>query len=241
MKGLRPFFCFYGGKWRIAPKYPSPSHSIIVEPFAGAAGYSLRYPDRRVILYDLDPIIAELWRYLIKVTPQEILAIPNVGDDETVEDLAICEEARWLVGFWLNKGCSSPRRRPSAWMRSGIRPGSFWGTRVRQVIAGQVESIRHWVIHNRSHHFAPKKEATWFVDPPYENAGKHYRFGNNINYGQLAQWCRGRPGQVIVCENAGAKWLPFSSLASTKTTRKGILSHEVMSTWVDGPQQWSNQ
>ena len=31
---IRPFFGFYGGKWRDAPKYyPVPEHDTIVEPF----------------------------------------------------------------------------------------------------------------------------------------------------------------------------------------------------------------
>ena len=48
---MRPFFGFYGGKWRDAPKhYPFPEHDTIVEPFAGSAGYSVRYSDRNVIL-----------------------------------------------------------------------------------------------------------------------------------------------------------------------------------------------
>jgi hypothetical protein len=48
---LRPFFGYYGGKWRDAVKhYPPPEHTRIVEPFAASAGYSLRYPDRKVIL-----------------------------------------------------------------------------------------------------------------------------------------------------------------------------------------------
>jgi len=45
MSGLRPFWRYYGGKWRAAPSYPSPRCETIIEPFAGAAGYSLRYPD----------------------------------------------------------------------------------------------------------------------------------------------------------------------------------------------------
>ena len=69
---LRPFFCYYGGKWRAAPKYPAPEHDTIVEPFAGAAGYATRYPDRKVVLVERDPVIAGLWRYLTKVSPAEI-------------------------------------------------------------------------------------------------------------------------------------------------------------------------
>ena len=66
MTGLRPFWCYFGGKWRAAPHYPAPIHSTIVEPFAGAAGYSTRYPDRQVVLIDKDPVIVGLWRYLTR-------------------------------------------------------------------------------------------------------------------------------------------------------------------------------
>jgi site-specific DNA-adenine methylase len=57
-------------------------------------------------------------------------------------------------------------------------------------------------------------EATWFVDPPYNNkAGSHYKCGSkDIDYNNLAEWCRSRRGQVMVCENAGATWLPFEDL-----------------------------
>lgn len=32
---LKPFWRYYGGKWRAAPSYPAPLHNTIVEPFAG--------------------------------------------------------------------------------------------------------------------------------------------------------------------------------------------------------------
>ena len=133
---MRPFFGFYGGKWRDTPKYyPPPDHGTIVEPFAGSAGYSVRYADRNVILGEKDAVIFAVWDYLIRVPERDILAIPDLAPDQSVSDLPICQEARWLVGFWLNRGVSRPRTGPSAWMRDGIRPGSFWGERVRQTIA----------------------------------------------------------------------------------------------------------
>ena len=53
---LRPFFGYYGGKWRDALKhYPEPDHETIVEPFAGSAGFSLRYAHRKIILCEIDP------------------------------------------------------------------------------------------------------------------------------------------------------------------------------------------
>jgi hypothetical protein len=227
---LRPFFGYYGGKWRDTIKhYPSPEHKTIVEPFAGSAGFSIRHAEHRVILCELDPVIASVWQYLIKVKPREILSIPDVSPEESVDDLKVCQEAKWLVGFWLNRGTARPRRSPSKWMREGIRPGSFWGERVRRTVASQVDHIRHWVIYNRSYVEVPTPRlATWFVDPPYQGAGRHYRFGSEgIDYAALATWCRSRPGQVIVCENAGATWLPFREIGDVKTTRANSRSKEV--------------
>lgn len=232
---LRPFFGYYGGKWRDTVKfYPRPVHGRIVEPFAGSAGYSLRFPSMEVVLCERDPIVAAVWHYLIKVKPSEIRAIPDVPVDGSVDDLRAPQEARWLVGFWVNRGTARPRKRPSKWMRDGIRPGSFWGERVRETIATQVESIRHWQVFECSYEECPVvRESTWFVDPPYQYAGRHYKFGSgNIDYEALSRWCRSRKGQVIVCENEGADWLPFQNLAHVKTTRRGRHSSEVI---------WSNR
>jgi hypothetical protein len=227
---LRPFFGYYGGKWRDALKhYPEPQHATIVEPFAGSAGFSLRYAARKVILCEVDPVLAAVWRYLIRVKAKEILSIPDLAPGESVDDLKVSQEAKWLVGFWLNRGAASPRKSPSKWMREGIRPGSFWGDRVRNTIASQVDAIRHWELHNRSYADCPApRAATWFVDPPYEAAGRYYRFGSGqIDYPALGAWCKSRPGQVIVCENGGATWLPFRDLAEVKTTRADRRSKEV--------------
>lgn len=228
---LRPFFGFYGGKWRDGLKhYPAPEYRTVVEPFAGSAGYAMRYYDRNVILCEIDPVLASIWEYLIRVRPSEIRSIPDLGDGQTVDDLKVAPEAKSLIGFWLNRGVSAPRRSPSKWMREGIRPGSFWGPRVRQTIASQVTKIRHWKVYNRSYEECPQpKLATWFIDPPYQRAGQHYRFNSaEIDYQALGTWCRSRPGQVIVCENDGADWLPFQLVANVKTTRAKFRSKEVV-------------
>jgi site-specific DNA-adenine methylase len=227
---LRPFFGYYGGKWRDALRhYPSPQFTTIVEPFAGSAGYALRHAHLKVILCEIDPALAEIWRYLKRVTQREILALPDLPEDGSVDDLQITQEAKWLIGMWLNRGVSAPRKRASQWMRQGIRPGCFWGQKVRARIAAQVSKIRHWKIYNRSYTDCPvPSRATWFIDPPYQCAGRHYRFGTDLlDYAGLADWCKARSGQVIVCENEGASWLPFRELASVKTTRSQQLSKEV--------------
>jgi len=229
---LRPFFGYYGGKWRDTPNsYPKPAYKRIVEPFAGSAGYSLRHHECEVILYELDPVVAGVWDFLInQATPEYIRGLPDLGPKGSVDDLSVPEEVKSLIGFWLNRGVSRPRKRPSKWMRDKIRPGSFWGSRVRETIASQLPYIKHWKIYPLSYERCRHtKEATWFVDPPYQVTGHHYYFGSSeINYESLADWCKTRKGEVIVCENEGATWLDFHQVASkSKTTRRNRTSSEV--------------
>jgi hypothetical protein len=212
---LRPFFTYFGGKWRVSPRYPRPQHAAIIEPFAGSAGYSLRYPHHQVGLYDIDPVICGVWDYLIHVSPQEVMSLPLVFDH--VDEIDAAQEAKWLIGFWCNKGCSRPSKSPSKWMRDyeSRQPGTYWGEKIRARIASQLGHIRHWTICQSSYADMPDQEAVWFIDPPYEVAGKAYKF-HEIDYPALGEWCRSRSGQVIVCENEGADWLPFVPFRTIK-------------------------
>jgi hypothetical protein len=214
MTELRPFFSYYGGKWRIARRYPAPTFGRIVEPFAGAAGYATRHPNLEVALYDASPVVVGLWDYLIHVTPAEVMTLPI--DIEHVDELgAVPQEARWLVGWWLNTGTASPRL--SASTRFRFRPNSHWGANVRQRIASQVGLIRHWTVELSDFADVPVGvDATWFVDPPYVGPdGTHYA-ASVADYGALGAWCRSLPGQVIVCEQEGANWLPFEPFHVSK-------------------------
>lgn len=246
---LRPFFTYYGGKYRASSRYPKPQPgSVIVEPFAGAAGYSVRnyHPTTRVVLNDLDERVAATWTYLTRATSEEIMRLPLYdGTWETVDDLTgLCQEQRWLIGWHLNKGTVSPSKSPSRWMRDALKTGvnvgaNYWGEAVRERLARQAPMIRHWEIRCGDYldlpdevHTPDSSETTWFVDPPYRQAGRHYRT-NTVNYQQLGEWCRSRVGLTIVCENDGATWLPFKELGSIKGTagrgRAGV-SKEVI--WV---------
>lgn len=227
---LKPFWAYYGGKWRSAPHYPMPSSRTIVEPFAGAAGYSTRHAHLSVHLFDADPVIAGLWDYLIHVSSVEILALPDVVDEVPA---SLPQEARWLIGFWLNKGAATPCKSPSAWMRLGTHRDSYWGSAVRQRIAAQVGSIRHWRVEQKSWDEIDVDgfgEATWYVDPPYVKAGKHYKH-SDVDYKALGTWCRRLPGQVMVCEAQGADWLPFQPfrvIKASPSSRGGKKSAEVL-------------
>lgn len=231
---MKPFWRYYGGKWRAAPRYPAPEYPTIIEPFAGAAGYALRYHDRNVILVEKYPIVAEMWRYLIGVKASEIRAIPTVVH---VADLPtwVPAGARHLIGFCMNAATVSPCRQLSAGrIRLAAMGRKFegWSEAQRERVASQVERIRHWRIIEGNYTSAPDIPATWFVDPPYNNtAGSYYIHGPSaLDYTQLGKWCRERPGQVLVCENEGASWLPFQPFATLKPGLNGKGSREVL--WV---------
>jgi site-specific DNA-adenine methylase len=213
---LKPFFTYFGGKYRAATHYPSPRHDLIIEPFAGAAGYSLRHHTKNVYIIDKDPTVAALWQWLIRVPAERIRALPLIVEDVRVLDVE--PEAKSLIGFWLNKGTPAPRNTPSKWMRDGTHSSSFWGVKVRERVASQVDAIRHWVCDHGSYEDVdPNAVATWYIDPPYMKAGTNYRESSkNIDFEKLGSWCRQRAGQVIVCENEGADWLPFRPFKTVK-------------------------
>lgn len=209
---LHPFFSYFGSKYRLAKYYPKPKHGAIIEPFAGSAGYSLLYPDREIILYEVYDPIVELWQYLTKVTEKEILGLPlgPFTKENPIDNANICDPAKTLLGFWNTQSQTHPSRYPLSKSR-----GNYWSERKRQMLASQLYAIRHWKIEKASFDEIPQKmlnrKATWFIDPPYEEGGKRYRF-NKINYEMLGNWCKSRNGQVIVCEQDKARWLEFKPL-----------------------------
>lgn len=106
------------------------------------------------------------------------------------------------------------------------RPRSFWGAETRDRIAAQVEQIRHWRVIHGDYTASPDVKATWFVDCPYADKGSHYRCKFS-GHDELGSWCRNRQGQVIVCEQDGADWLPFRTFDAGMKSMRGA-SHEVI-------------
>ncbi len=220
---MRPMLSYYGGKWQAAGHYPPPRFGTIVEPFAGGAGYSLRYYNHRVILVEKNPTVAAVWRYLISASPQRILSLPDVTEDGVDALDGVSTVEKWLIGFWLNAGVAAPRVRPSLWAceaREGTwgTPVAYWGPERREVLAASVQRIRHWKVIEGDYTMAPDVYATWFIDPPYQHMGKYYPCSFS-DFESLGPWCRERKGEAIVCENDGASWLPFEFLTEIASTK----------------------
>jgi len=241
MSRLRPFFSYYGSKWMIAPRYPAPLHDHIVEPFAGSAQYSTLHWRRRVTLIEKNPVVAAVWRWLIAADAREVMSIPLIADGQTVDDLGLCQEAAWFVGFWLNKAATAPGRKLSKWVRSTAHDARYkgvaWGEHTRACVARQVHACDHWQIVEGDYRCAPMtSRACYFIDPPYAGkAGSHYQHGSQaLDYGALSSWCRQIKGQAIVCEADGAQWLPFEPFAVSKSSqvRHGRVSREAV--WTKG-------
>lgn len=228
----RPFFPYYGSTYNRARYLPAPAHALVRERFAGGAGYSLFYDCPRVELTDKDPIIAGLWAYLMKATPAEILALPElleVGD--SVDNYSLPQEAKWLIGFWLNRGSATPKKTRTAYSARTDKAQLNWGLRAKERIASQLPLLSGWTVREGTYDEGARDECTWLIDPPYIDKGKFYRMKFSDHEG-LGAWCRDLPGQVIVLEGAGADWLPFQSLGDFKTS----LGKSEEKVWLSGGQ-----
>jgi len=212
-KGL-DMFSYYGSKSKIVKKYPPPLYDIIVEPFAGSARYSLLYNDKQVILNDSYRVIYNIWKYLITATEQQINDLPVMVKGDDVRDLNITDVEKELMGFMVNRGVAYPHNIYTTWPSDTNEI-----QKCKNRILNYLDKIRHWQIRNEDYRKLENIEATWYIDPPYQKGGERY-IKNHIDYVQLAEWCKSRKGQVIVCENGDADWLDFEFLSSLQGQKK---------------------
>lgn len=210
---------YYGSKSKIVQHYPKPRHQLIIEPFAGTAQYALRYWEHEVILVEKYELIVDLWHWLQRATPQDILETRRLKYGESVDDFAWdCIQRKHLVGFIITGAPTMPKKTPSKW-KTVIRPNTQ--NYKLELIAESLHKIRHWDIRHGSYESLSNREATWFIDPPYMDKGRHYRYGSSqIDYNELGEWCKSRKGQTIVCEQMGATWLDFNELIRANGLRR---------------------
>ena len=175
---------YYGGKTRLVHHYPTPKEDLIIEPFAGSARYALEYWERDVLLVDKYDVIVDLWKWLQKQTRNDILSLPNMEKGEDLRMLDLPKEAKFLIGFCINRGSKSPTNIASGfnnWNQDKIK------------IADNLFKIKHWKIIQGCFEDIPNQKATWYIDPPYQFGGEHYKESNkNIDFKKLGKWCKSR-------------------------------------------------
>lgn len=232
---------YYGGKSKIAHLYPAPIHELVIEPFAGSGAYSWlhrRNPitgkPRSVWLNDLDPKTYSIWDFLTsdgaieiveRFVPDTVRAGQKVMDFIPAEFPGLVEICRAEA----NQGTQGAKGVHDQITSMGAK---CW--KVKRKLREVIPEVKDWRITQWNYEdvnrcltyndllnggdgyvmpeFTDPMWATWFIDPPYNNpAGNRYRQAG-LDYAKLAAYCQSRKGQVIVCENKGADWLPFQEL-----------------------------
>jgi len=209
-------FSYYGSKSKLVKLYQPPKYSLIIEPFAGSARYALQYFERDVLLVDAYEVVIKIWHFLQKASEKDIIGLPNLTYKQTVEDYNLSEEEKLFLGFLVARGVRRPQK---------IVQKFSCVEQDKAKIAKNLYKIKHWKIRLGNYKDIENTEATWFVDPPYQNIGNisggansgksTYNVnenGNKIDFKLLANWCIERNGQTIVCENTASTWLPFLPL-----------------------------
>jgi site-specific DNA-adenine methylase len=212
-------FYYYGRKKQIAKYYPAPNCDTIIEPFAGAASYSMFGDnwEKNIILIEKDEKVANIWDWLINsATVEDIKNLPDLKVGERSSDFLHIVHAATKMAFHYKTIKVTPVLERN-WEIS------------RRIFAENLHKIKHWQIINDDYSSAPNIEATWFIDPPYKgNAGMGYRHSSRLlDYDKLADWTLKRKGEIIFCEGKNGDYLPFKPLLNLKGVA-GKVSKEVI-------------
>jgi len=218
---LKNMFSYYGSKSKIVDYYPPPKHKKIIEPFAGSARYSLKYWEYDITIVDKYDVVINIWKWLQSASEKDVRSLPTLYKGEDIRELNLTEPEKQFLGMLAGVASTSPRWKVSEY-------ASIQNGRKNQLkrIADQLYKIRHWEIIFGNYNKIENKEATWFVDPPYQFGGHAY-VENKIDFNQLADWCKTRNGQVIVCENIKATWMDFKPIKNLH----GAMSETVEAIW----------
>jgi len=211
-------FSYYGSKSKLVKRYPVPQQDTIIEPFAGSARYALLYSDtsdRQVWLNDICPTIYNIWKYLQQASHQDIDNLPDLQPGDDIRNFTTLSQVeKDLLGFACGVAVAIPQHRYTGWSAEADRC-----RRLKVAVKKHLDRIRHWKITCLDYKDMENVRGTWFVDPPYQSQGYYYPF-HSIDYKALGCWCQERNGEVVVCEQSPADWLPFTSLLKTSGNQK---------------------
>ena len=224
MKVTGPLFKWFGSKWNASKHYPKPVYDTIYEPYAGSAGYALRYADRKVWIREDNHNLLCLWGWLIGcATEAMIREIPiNIPEGTDIRALGLSRNQSLLLKHWQRTNNLGECWTISPW---GNKPGQ-WTANTRARVAEEVYAVKHWRLLGNRMSVDFEERMTYFVDPPYQY---NYKYGTkNFDWRALAGELNRipNPRQLIVCEAVCPKtgkipnWLPFAPFRDTVTSRR---------------------
>lgn len=217
-----PLFKWFGSKWLASKLYPAPKYDVIFEPFAGSAGYSLRYYEKKVVLWEDNAQLQTLWIWLIeRATTADVLGIPiGIYEGTDIRTLGLSEGQALLLKHWQRTNNVGACWTISPW---GNKPGQ-WTANTRARVAEQLHAVKHWKVARVGYN----EPGTYFIDPPYLY---NYRYGfgaTGFDHATLVKDIARIPrkSQIIVCEAACQKtervpeYLPFRPFGLRITSRR---------------------
>lgn len=203
-----------------AKHYPKPLEGLpIIEPFCGGAGYALNYYSQPVIIYDVNPLLQELWPWLInEATTDDVMSIPlNLPEGTDIRTIGLSRGQQILLKHWQRTNNVGNCWTISSW---GSKSGQ-WTANTRARVAVEIHAIRHWK-------FQPidwTQRGTYYCDPPYQF---NYQYGiKGFNYANYVDNLSKVPqGSLIIASEAVGKggeipeYLPFQPSHSQVTSRR---------------------
>lgn len=223
---------YYGSKSKIVDLYPPPKHDEIIEPFAGSARYALKWFDRDVLIVDKYKTIIDIWIFLQSASKKDILSLPILKNKEDIRSYNLSKQELNFMRFQIGQGLAAPQ-----WLCSSMCTEENQKRTLKR-ISNNLFKIKHWNIKLGSYNEIENREATWFIDPPYQYGGHKYKESNkNIDFRELSKWCKSRNGQVIVCENTKADWMDFKPMVEMQ----GSMFKTTEAIWSNIPTNFDNQ
>lgn len=161
-------FDYYGSKNALAKKYQFPRRNLIIEPFAGSAGYTMYHLERdkslHAILCEKSDKVFEAWQYLKHATVDDLrnYKIPNAGE-KTSDFFAMASSAS---NAFLKSNYMTMSERMAGRMRMELK-------RMERLLP-LMERIE--IVHG-TYEELENENATWFIDPPYQQVNGAIRGG----------------------------------------------------------------
>lgn len=217
---IHPLFKWFGTKWGASKHYPPPDGRPIFEPFAGSAGYSLRHDEGRVTIWESNPLLLDLWRWIISQSTEDLVReIPlDLPFGTDIRTLGLTHGQELLLKHWQRTNNYGNCWTISPW---GNKPGQ-WTANTRARVSEEIQAVKHWKLTPPSFF----EMGLHFIDPPYQY---NYQYGVvNFDYAELKMLVNHIPqgSRIIACEAVCPKtgrvpdYFPFVPSHSQVTSRR---------------------